>query len=329
LTSAGVANEAQLDWERRAGRLAGPAALGSAAFTIASVAVQASASKDAPGRNDPDRHSQTLLSFHKHASSLLASAVLQAVATFLLAGALVYLYRVVRARRPETPTWVLPLVLLAPVLLSAAALINHFDVRSASDDFVKQRLTLTSSGAPASPSATQKRKALETCRRHRESRKPQLRAVCVRQKVREYQEDARANDLLKRHSSAGVGIGLAGGLAGALSLVLLSMNALRAGILSRFMGFLGVIAGALLVLPLFPVPVVQVFWLAALGLLFLDLWPGGRGPAWETGEAIPWPSARDRAQARVEEPSPEAPPPEEPERPKPSSRKRKRKKKKR
>ena len=37
--------------------------------------------------------------------------------------------------------------------------------------------------------------------------------------------------------------------------------------------------------------IIQAFWLGALGLLFLGNWPGGRGPAWETGEADPWPSA--------------------------------------
>jgi len=32
-------------------------------------------------------------------------------------------------------------------------------------------------------------------------------------------------------------------------------------------------------------------------MLFLDRWPGGRGPAWQTGEEIPWPGA---AQQREE-----------------------------
>ena len=40
--------------------------------------------------------------------------------------------------------------------------------------------------------------------------------------------------------------------------------------------------------------IIQAFWLGALGLLFLGNWPGGRGPAWETGEAVPWPSPQQR-----------------------------------
>jgi hypothetical protein len=41
-------------------------------------------------------------------------------------------------------------------------------------------------------------------------------------------------------------------------------------------------------------PVVQLFWLIAMAMLFLGRWPQGRGPAWDSGEAIPWPSAADK-----------------------------------
>jgi hypothetical protein len=75
-----------------------------------------------------------------------------------------------------------------------------------------------------------------------------------------------------------------------LATILVSLNAMRAGLLSRFMGVLGVILGALFVLPLIASPIIQLFWLLALGVLFIGKWPGGRGPAWETGEAVPWPS---------------------------------------
>lgn len=112
--------------------------------------------------------------------------------------------------------------------------------------------------------------------------------------------ESRAEDLLEDRNVVGGAIGSGGTLCLALSFVLISLNAMRAGLLSRFMGVLGVIVGALLVLPLLPggQSTVQVFWLVALGLLFLGRWPGGRGPAWETGEATPWPSAVD---ARAEQ----------------------------
>jgi hypothetical protein len=60
---------------------------------------------------------------------------------------------------------------------------------------------------------------------------------------------------------------------------------------------LGILVGVLMVLPLLQgPPVVQSFWLIALGALFLGLWPRGVPPAWRTGQAEPWPSS---AQARA------------------------------
>ncbi len=96
-----------------------------------------------------------------------------------------------------------------------------------------------------------------------------------------------------------------GQLATALAIVFISLNAMRVGLLTRFLGVLGCIVGALLILPAFfgPPAIVQSFWLIALGLLFL-----GRlravPPAWETGRAEPWPSQqvlreRKEQEARV------------------------------
>ncbi len=121
---------------------------------------------------------------------------------------------------------------------------------------------------------------------------------------------ARAKELFKDNRAVASTLpGSLGTLCLALSYVLVSVNGMRAGLLSRFMGVLGLIAGALLILPLPFIrgggTFVQLFWVVALGVLFLDRWPKGRGPAWAAVDDIPWPNA---AQARV----PEAPtdPPE-------------------
>jgi hypothetical protein len=81
------------------------------------------------------------------------------------------------------------------------------------------------------------------------------------------------------------------------------------------MGVLGIICGALIVLPILsPLPIVQTFWLGAMALLLFGRWPNGVPPAWVTGEAQPWPSqqeARD-ARRRGSEPEPEPEPDPEP-----------------
>jgi hypothetical protein len=118
-------------------------------------------------------------------------------------------------------------------------------------------------------------------------------------------------------------------LAIAAGLLLVSLNAMRVGLLTRFLGILGMISGALAVLSQFVFAFLQAFWLVALGLLLLGFARGGLPPAWRTGNAEPWPTRAELAAARRDAP---APAPKEPEaapapagRPHPSSRKRKRK----
>ena len=108
----------------------------------------------------------------------------------------------------------------------------------------------------------------------------------------------RADRLLEDNASAAVfGLNFAGQVATAFLFVMLPLRARRVGLLSPFMGILGVVTGALLVLQIVPVVpvIIQAFWLGALGTVFLDNWPGGRGPAWESGEAEPWPTRRPGA----------------------------------
>jgi hypothetical protein len=132
------------------------------------------------------------------------------------------------------------------------------------------------------------------------------------------------------------GAGLAGQLALGFAFVMISLNAMRVGLLTRFMGVLGIIVGVLFVIPIgSPVPVVPAFWLGALAYLLSGRWPNGVPPAWDTGKAEPWPSAQEMreragggAPAAGAEPEP-APEPESAPAPASSSRQRKRKRKKR
>jgi hypothetical protein len=87
-------------------------------------------------------------------------------------------------------------------------------------------------------------------------------------------------------------------------------------------------------MPLVP-EITQAFWLGAVGALFLGNWPGGRGPAWVTGQPDPWPTAQQRrglvpagggASDNGGASEPAAPAEPEPAPQRPSSRKRRRKK---
>jgi hypothetical protein len=91
---------------------------------------------------------------------------------------------------------------------------------------------------------------------------------------------------------------LLGAFALALAFVLVSMNAMRVGLLTRFMGILGVVVGALAVFQLDAPQIVRGLWLVFLGLLLLGRYPRGAPPAWETGRAEPWPTQQELRERR-------------------------------
>jgi hypothetical protein len=109
---------------------------------------------------------------------------------------------------------------------------------------------------------------------------------------------AAVDDVTKEGLLRGVQVlQLPGTLCLAFALVLLALNSMRTGLLTRFMGVLGIICGAALVL--LPQNPIIVFWLLALAVLFARRWPQGMPPAWETGRAEPWPSAAEVAEQRA------------------------------
>src|SRR5581483_6291748 len=65
----------------------------------------------------------------------------------------------------------------------------------------------------------------------------------------------------------------------AIGFVMIALSAMRVGLLTRFMGYLGIFTGVLVLFPIgSPVPVVQGFWLLAVGYLISGRWPTGIPP---------------------------------------------------
>jgi hypothetical protein len=92
---------------------------------------------------------------------------------------------------------------------------------------------------------------------------------------------------------------LLAGLALAAGMITVMINALRVGLLPRWMGILGMFTALLIFLPIggAELQVVPAFWMVMIGVLYAGKWPGGDPPAWPEGVARPWPS---RAQMQAE-----------------------------
>jgi hypothetical protein len=96
---------------------------------------------------------------------------------------------------------------------------------------------------------------------------------------------------------------LLAGLAVAVGMIVITVNAMRVGLITRWLGVVGILSAILIFLPIggAELEVIPSFWLVAMGILYVGKWPRSRAtpegmpPAWAAGEARPWPS---RAQMR-------------------------------
>ena len=239
----------QLEWEQRAGRPAAAASFAAGLLPFISFFVLAS-SISSPGEG----RAGLLTAADESSTAFVAVAALTALGFLLLPVSVGYLFRVTRARRPETPGIALPLLVAAAVGTAVILVVEQVLLLDVAGDFVAGEST-TEEVADDLVAAS---------------------AVDTAQLVR---------------FALSVALGAA--------VLLVALNAMRAGLLSRFVGIIGVAVGVFIAVPILGgATLIQLFWLVALGMLFLGRWPGGgRGPAWDRVEAVPWPTAAARMEA--------------------------------
>jgi hypothetical protein len=94
-------------------------------------------------------------------------------------------------------------------------------------------------------------------------------------------------------------LSLLAGLSLVVGMIVVLLNSLRTGLVPRWMGVLGMFSGLLILLPNVgaTLQLIPAFWLVMMGILLAGRWMNGDPPAWEAGEARPWPS---RAQMQAE-----------------------------
>lgn len=265
-----MSTEDQLSWEARLSRPAAFAAFAAGVLLLAGTVVFQSLLEDRERvRSLPD----FLLSADESPGTLIGSSVLQGLAALLLTLVFYYLFRATVHRTPGMPKWFVYFIFIGPLMYAVSQVIGAIDRVDVAETFAAQDYSFPDASPNDDPDLTQ-------C--------PAIRGQAG--------EDCAEELLRDNPNGVSIGLSLAGSVAVAFLYVMLPLRARRAGLLSPFMSILGVIAGALLVLQLLPlVPVViQAFWLGAIGALFLGTWPGGRGPAWASGTAEPWPSPAQR-----------------------------------
>lgn len=246
-----------------------------------------------------DGEADFLREAHAHGGSVLLSGLMQTVAFMLLALPLVFLFRAVQARSDRVRPQLIGLIVAAPLFLAASSAVAIGITGEAADSFV---------AGDAKPELTVA-EAREECSEEREDEGADFLAdeydpaqgetpqrACEDRKL----EDDAASRATRDATLAplATGLGLAGAFGFVVALLYTGLWAMRTGLLSRFWGSVGMVAGiAFLLGPLF---LVALVWFVYFGLLCLGLVPGGRPPAWEEGEAVPWPTPGEKAAEELE-----------------------------
>jgi hypothetical protein len=264
-----------------------------------------------------DTTSAQFRAFESHGGAIAAFSLLAAAAFLLIIGPLLYLFRAAQARNPRVRAVMVGFVFIGPALMAGQTIASWVAVSQISSDFVEQapglqdqpysRLVDDLKGEGGS---------IDKVTLYTDSREIDIELKDGGFRTSEYTPD-KEQALIDRLDAAGVDheedssgepgdalaeqlsddstAGQVGGnlqfpalLGLIVAMVYVPLQAVRAGLLPRFFGTLGMALGVSVILLGPPGTLLLVLWVGWLGLIFVGRVPGGRPPAWEAGEAIPW-----------------------------------------
>jgi len=278
-----VSREALLERERRWTVFAGAAAIVGVAIILISLGESAASVRTGDGLAD------RLVEISDNSTGLVLASIAQGVGWLLLGIPLVFMFRAAAGRSDRMRRGLIGVVVAAPIFLAIGSILSTVAVINAADEF-----------ADNSPAK------IEACVQKELDRKPaggqsdEARGDRDRQggksdagqspeAVKKAEQDCRsevARDTRLSSSVSGLetGFGLAGVIAFTIGMAYVALWGLRTGLLGRFWGSLGIALGAVFVL----FTIFSLVWFIYLGLLLIGWVPGGRPPAWASGEAMPW-----------------------------------------
>lgn len=212
-----------------------------------------------------DGTAEALVDIDANSAATLISSALQALGVGLLTLPLLYLFRAAAARSEAVRGQLVGVIVAAPLFLAVALLLTGITSVQAASEFVADEVPRLAADGIALGS----------------------------DRADDVADDTIADTGLRLLAT---GFGLGGQIGITFALFYTALHAMRTGLLTRFWGSLGMALAAVSFL-FFPIP---MLWFGYLGLLIAGSVPGGRPPAWESGEAEPWPTPGERAAQAME-----------------------------
>jgi hypothetical protein len=308
-----VQSKETLEWESRWALPVAIATLVGVALIVGSVFAGSAVSGEG--------EAEILRSTHEHSSAVTFASLLQAVGLALFALPLLYLFRAAQARSDRVRRQFVGLIVIAPLFLAVYTGLDGVVDNEAASAFVAGDAKPTLTRAEAKRDCASERDDLGAEDFAAEFDPQAGEAPLAACESRLVEDDAAENARSDASASAAAaGFGFAGVFGLAIALFYVGLWSMRTGLLGRFWGSLGMALGVAIIFGLLPLALV---WFIYVGLLISGRLPGGRPPAWETGEAIPWPTPGEKAAAELE--PAEGPPPSATDDPEDGGERRKRK----
>ncbi len=268
-----------------------------ALMTLAAI-VMLIASAIVIGPVNGDGDAEILRAAQDHSSAVTLSSILQAAAFVLLVAPLVYLFRATQARSPKVRGQLIGLVVAAPLFLAVASVLNAAATDQAASDFVAGKASADLSVGEAKADCRSERRDDPDGFRDEYGGPGEPEGGVLRCAEDTVTDDAATNAIAAASTrDAATGFGLGGRLGLAFTLLYTCLWAMRTGLLSRFWGSLGMALGAAALLLLIQFTLIFFLYFALLTAGWI---PGGRPPAWATGEAVPWPTPGEKAASELE-----------------------------
>jgi hypothetical protein len=319
LRYAALSRQQVIERERRWAVPAALSAFGAAILAFASLPVQ-------KGAFDGTGAAEQLRSVDAHSGSVILASVLTALALLLFIGPLLYLFLAAKARSPAVRGAFVGFIFLGPVLFAAQYIASGFTTSDLASEFVAKQGELHSQASSLgqfSKDVTNNPESFDQITfypdengldatltdgtvyslDYPQDREQKLEDAVDRAGIINEEDTSGrpGDDLAQKLSDDSSGRSVAASLLlpallGLITAVVYTcLHAMRTGLLTRFMGTLGMAIGVSVVLvALFPL----LLYTVALGVLFLGRMPGGRPPAWAAGEAVPWPAPGQPAAPR-------------------------------
>lgn len=285
----------QSTWMKRAGF----AALLGAVIVAASIVLQQVGLNPPSGKSNADQ----LVFEHAHANRLIYTSILLGVGLALFAIPLTFLFRAVAGRAQRVRPAFLALIVLGPPALGLGVAISSIGSTQAAQKFHDQEPAAVQQAhrqaeqAQAKPAQGTQTGTTATTTTPTGSTTINLNGTTttVSTPVTPTQAGSNARENLADHINKHTTLLLVGGLVGFIGrlalvfgLIYTSLWCMRTGLLTRYGGVAGIVAGVGLILLGAVGFAVLVIWFAVVGLILLGVWPPPLPPAWEAGEAIPW-----------------------------------------